>query len=82
MKLTRVHFLPAASHAAINQDRSRSPTMLSIFLVIVIRCGFRSVRDLEVKTILGGPFGSIRSSVIENWEVVRSSEVRNVLNLC
>ena len=78
MKLTRVHFLPAASHAAINQDRSRSPTML----VIVTRCGFRSVRDLEVKTILGGPFGSIRSSVIENWEVVRSSEVRNVLNLC
>ena len=31
------------------------------------------------KIILRGPFGS---SVIENWEVVRSSEACNVCKLC
>ena len=37
-------------------------------------CGFRSVRYVEVKITLRCPFGSERLSVIENWEVVRSSE--------
>ena len=37
-----------------------------------------AIRYLEVKSILRGPFGSERSSVIENWEVVRFSEARNV----
>ena len=34
------------------------------------------------KVVLTRSIGSERLSVIENWEVVRSSEVRNVLKLC
>ena len=43
--------------------------------VTVEGCGFRSVRYLEVKI---NTKRSERSSVIENWEVVRSSEARNI----
>ena len=44
-------------------------------------CGFWAVSYLEVKIVLRGSIGSKQSSVIVNWEVVRSSEVRDALNL-
>ena len=56
-------------------------TRVRYCVTVVEGCGFRSVRD-SLSRILRGPFGSERSSVIENWEVVRSSEARNVCKLC
>ena len=55
--------------------------VLAGYLLRVKGCGFRSVRYLESQNNGKGPVRSKRSSVIGNWEVVRSSEVCNALNL-
>ena len=55
--------------------------VLAGYLLRVKGCGFRSVRYLESQNYSKGPVRSKRSSVIGNWEVVRSSEVCNALNL-
>ena len=45
-------------------------------------CGFWSVHYIEEKFVLRCLFGSEKLSIMENWMIVRSSEVRNVLKLC
>ena len=72
----------STQRASRTTDRWEWPGDKAIIMYCVKGCGLQSVCYVEVKIILRCLFGPERLSVIENWEVVRSSEVHNVLKLC
>ena len=55
---------------------------VNVTIIIVKKVWLPVCPLFRSKIILKSPFGSEQSSVIENWEVVRSSEAHDVLKLC